>query len=66
MSGMFLRIEAPHFCAHAEIVDHHVGRGPYDCAPIIAYMRGWNGLQVKSYCARKGWRLTVHAYPEGT
>lgn len=60
----FLRIDAPHFCAHAEIVDRLVGSAPYECAPILKYMRGWDGKRVAAYCKAKGWSLTVHDYAE--
>jgi len=65
MSARFLRVEAPHFTAHAEIVDRRVSAAPHDCAPIIAYMRGWDGAKVAAYCRRMGWTLTVHRYPTG-
>lgn len=64
--GRFLRIEAPSFVAHAEIVEGRLGTGPDDVAPIIGYMRGWTGVQVRDYCNRKGWRYSVHEYPEGS
>ena len=63
MTAKFIRIDAPHFCAHAEIVDRRVGTGPIDVAPILKYMRGWDGKRVADYCRRKGWTLTVHEYP---
>ena len=63
MSGKFLRIVAPHFCAHAEVIDRHVSTLPNDVAPILKYMRGWDGRRVADYCKRKGWKLSVHEYP---
>ena len=29
-------------------------------APIIKYMIGWNGLQVKNYCERKKFKIINH------
>lgn len=49
-------IEAPHFVAGAEIEDRLVARS----APIIAYMRGWDGRQVQLYCRKKSWILTAY------
>lgn len=51
-----VRILAPHFVA--EVVADSVVR---ECAPILAYMRGWNGRQVADYCKRKGWQWEVVA-----
>lgn len=28
-------------------------------APIIKYMRGWNLTRIETYCARKGWLVSV-------
>jgi len=49
-----LWIDAPHFCAGAEVIDGTVaGR----IAPIIRYMRGWPMARVRSYCRSKRWEL---------
>lgn len=48
---MMLRVVAPHFVAGI------VRGGP--CAPILAYMKGWTLREIKSYCARKGWKVEV-------
>jgi hypothetical protein len=66
MSDRFMRIEAPHFVAHAEIRHGRVSALPDECAPIIAYMRGWDGQRVRAYCLGKRWSCTVHPYPETT
>ena len=50
-----IRITAPHFCA-GFVADSVVTK---ECAPIIAYMRGWSGRQVADYCKRKGWTWEV-------
>lgn len=44
-------IEAPYFCAAVIAVDGRV----VAAAPIIHYMIGWNGQQVRDYCRKKGW-----------
>lgn len=33
-------------------------------APILDYMRGWDGHKVKRYCDEKGWKIerTEHKY----
>lgn len=59
----WMRIESdkpPVMTAHADIVNGVVGKGPYDVAPIIWYMRGWPYKKVKAYCDKRGWRLSVH------
>jgi hypothetical protein len=56
---MLLRIEAAHFVAG--IV---VGKR---AAPIIAYMRDWPPEKIKTYCRKKGWRVTeLEAPPQGS
>lgn len=51
------RILAPHFVAGGE-----AWRGKVvNEAPILKYMRGWSGRQVRDYCRRKGW--TVERLP---
>jgi len=45
-----IRITAPHFVAGI-VADSVVTRA----APILGYMRGWDGRQVADYCKRKGW-----------
>lgn len=46
-----LRIIAPHFVAG-------IVRGGA-AAPIIKYMKGWTLAQIKSYCAKKNWKIEV-------
>lgn len=47
-----IRIVAPHFVAGI-----HASRGKVDyAAPILDYMRGWTGAQVRDYCLKKGWK----------
>jgi len=47
------RVTASHFVAGGEIRRGKVVRA----APIIRYMRGWSGREVKAYCDKKGWRV---------
>jgi hypothetical protein len=49
---VLVRIVAPHFVAGIEATNGRVTM----TAPILHYMRGWDGAQVASYCARKGWQ----------
>lgn len=58
----FMMVDAPHFCAGADIVDGKVSSHPYGCAPIIRYMVGWTGKQVSAYCRKKRWKVSVHRY----
>lgn len=46
-----VRIVAPFFVAGIEAQDGRVVRA----APILRYMRGWDGARVASYCASRGW-----------
>lgn len=47
---MNVHIEAPHFVAGC-----HNGT----CAPIIKYMETWPIEKIRSYCLKKGWKLTT-------
>jgi hypothetical protein len=47
------RIVAPHFVAGGEARAGKCVRA----APIIKYMVGWSGKQVKDYCEKKGWTV---------
>jgi hypothetical protein len=49
-------INAPHFCAGAEVIGSVVSGG---IAPIIRYMLGWDIERVRSYCQRKRWMLCI-------
>lgn len=46
-----VRIEAPHFCAGI------VQQG--GCAPILAYMKGWTLGEIRTYCDKQGWTMSV-------
>lgn len=47
-----VRIEAPHFCAG-------IIQGG-ESAPILYYMKGWTLKQMRAYCEKNGWTLSVH------
>lgn len=49
-----LWIDAPHFCAGADV---RAGIVAGAIAPIISYMRGWEIERVRSYCLAKRWEL---------
>jgi len=49
---LLIRIEAPHFVAGYDMANNNI-------APIIKYMRGWNLTRIETYCARKGWLVSV-------
>jgi hypothetical protein len=44
---------APRFCAGAVVRNSRVVRS----APIVGYMQGWTEDRVRSYAARRGWRI---------
>ena len=48
-------IDAPHFCCGILIEDGRVTV----TAPIVGWMKGKTLGEVKSYCARKGWHVTM-------
>lgn len=50
-----IQIDAPHFCAGAELYDGKVVRA----APIIKYMKGWDIHRIKMYCKKKKWKLEI-------
>lgn len=50
-----VRIVAPHFVAGIVARNGRVVRA----APILGYMRGWDGAAVASYCDRKDWAWEV-------
>ncbi len=55
MIEILAAVDAPHF--HAGIVlraDRVV-----EAAPILKYMTGWSRDRVRSYCAAKGWRVSI-------
>lgn len=49
-----LWINAPHFCAGADVTGGIVVGA---IAPIISYMRDWRIERVRSYCQTKRWEL---------
>lgn len=56
-----IRIEAKHFVAGIDIRRHPtMAKGFMNrCAPIIWYMKFWSPVQIKHYCARKGWHFEI-------
>ena len=64
MSEVLVQITAPHLCA-AVIAQHphpaHDRPVVAWAAPILRYMVGWTGEQVRDYCIRKGWTWQVVA-----
>lgn len=48
-------IDAPHFYAGIVLWNDLV----VDAAPIVKYMRKWGRSRVRSYCANKGWKVSV-------
>lgn len=52
---MLAAIDAPHFYAGIVLKSDIVT----EAAPILKYMSGWSRDKVRSYCQRKGWKVTV-------
>lgn len=50
-----VRVVAPHFVAGL-IVDRY--DRVVEAAPIVRYMRGWDGNKVRAYVQGKGWRAS--------
>lgn len=50
-----IHIDAPHFCAGAELYNGFVVK----VAPIIKYMKGWDINRVVSYCNKKKWKWEI-------
>lgn len=48
-------VVAPHFVAGLLVDDHD---RVMQAAPILAYMRGWEGDRVRAYVKGKGWRAS--------
>ncbi len=48
-------IDAPHFLAGIVLADDRV----IEAADVVKYMRGWRRAQVRDYCHRKGWQVSV-------
>lgn len=55
----WIRIEAKHMTAHADVYLDRISTERFGCAPIIKYMGGWTFSQVREYCEEKGWDLFV-------
>lgn len=56
---MLCRIVAKHFVAGLVLSDNVVVR----TAPILRYMKGWALFDVRAYCDRKGWEMSVVKKP---
>ena len=59
---MFLRIEAPHFVAGIEVIEHCCSLKRFannKPAPIISYMKDWGFEKIAEYCKCKNWNLQV-------
>jgi len=48
-------IDAPHFNAGIVLRNDRV----IEAADVVRYMKGWTRYQVREYCARKGWHVSV-------
>lgn len=48
--GKFFIIDSGYFCAAIEVGG--------TVAPILHYMKTWDEQKIKSYCKKKGWKLT--------
>lgn len=53
-------IDAPHFYAGIVLWNDHV----VEAADIVRYMRKWSRDRVRSYCAGKGWTVSVVSVTE--
>lgn len=51
---ILVQITSAYFCAGIVAREGRV----IVAAPILHYMKGWDGQQVKSYCQKKGWTWT--------
>ena len=52
---MLAQIDAPHFNCGVVLLDYCVIKA----APIVKYMHGWQRNNVREYCRKKGWRVSV-------
>lgn len=50
-----VQITTPYFCAGVVARDGIVR----EAAPIVRYMKGWDGIRVADYCRSKGWSWVV-------
>lgn len=55
MIEMLAAIDAPHFFAGIVLRNDRV----IEAADIVKYMRGWPRSRVRTYCQRKGWRVSI-------
>ena len=60
MSDVIVRITAPHFCVGLLFRNQVV----VEAAPIVKYMRGWNGAAVEAYVKKKRWKAEIINAPE--
>lgn len=52
------QVRAYHFCAGGVMVTQPNGAWVVrEAAPIIKYMIGWSGWEVKKYCDKKNWEM---------
>jgi hypothetical protein len=50
-----IQITSNYFCAGIVALNGRV----IVTAPILKYMKGWDGMQVRNYCSHRGWSWTV-------
>lgn len=48
-------IEAPHFFVGIVLRNNRV----IEAAPIVKYMKGWTRAQVRDYCVKKDWEVSI-------
>lgn len=46
-----MRVVAPHFVAGVAVRNGRIAR----TAPVLSYMKGWNGRRFDEYLKSKGW-----------
>ncbi len=55
MKELLAVIDAPHFYAGIVLQNDRV----IEAADIVKYMRRWPRDRVRTYCAEKGWKISV-------
>lgn len=55
MIEILATIDAPHFYAGIVLWDDKV----VEAADIVRYMRRWSRERVRTYCEKKGWKVSV-------
>ena len=55
MTELLAVIDAPHFYAGIVLRRDRV----VEAANIVRYMKGWTRDSVRSYCALRGWKVSV-------